>query len=127
LIEAWYRQQARQLIGERLAWYSRKHGFQFKKIRISGARTRWGSCSTTGTLSFTWRLVMAPIELIDYVVVHELVHTQIKNHSPAFWEALAVIMPDHKAHRAWFRTNGHTLTLDGFVNGYSPSPSTAGW
>ena len=117
LFEAWYRQQARQVINERLAWYAQKHGFEYKKIRIGGARTRWGSCSTTGTLSFTWRLVMAPLGMIDYVVVHELVHTRVRNHSPAYWAALAELIPDYKARRAWFHQNGHTLTLDGFVNG----------
>jgi len=116
LFETWYRQQARQVIGERLAWYAQEHDFQYNKIRIGGARTRWGSCSTTGTLSFPWRLVMAPLEMIDYVVVHELVHTRVRNHSPAYWDALAVIMPDYKPRRAWFHQNGHTLTLGGFVN-----------
>jgi predicted metal-dependent hydrolase len=95
-MEAWYR-QTRQVIGTRLTWYAHEHGFLYKKIRIGAARTRWGSCSTTGTLSFTWRLLMAPPEMIDYVVVHELVHIRTKNHSPAFWEALAAIMPDYKS------------------------------
>lgn len=117
VFETWYRGQARQLIGERVAGYAQNHGFQYKKIRIGGARTRWGSCSSSGTLSFTWRLVMAPLEMIDYVVVHELVHTRIRNHSSAYWEALAVIMPDYKPRRDWFHENGHTLSLDGFVNG----------
>ena len=117
LIETWYRGQARQVIGERLTWYAQMHGFEYKRLRIGGARTRWGSSSTTGTLSFTWRLVMAPVEMIDYVVAHELVHTRVRNHSPAYWAALAAIMPDYKLRRDWFNKNGHTLTLDGFVNG----------
>jgi predicted metal-dependent hydrolase len=117
VFETWYRGQARQLIGERVAWFAGQHGFQYMKIRISGARTRWGSSSTSGTLSFTWRLVMAPLEMIDYVVVHELVHTRVRNHSPAYWEALAAIMPDYKPRRDWFYQNGHTLTLDGFAKG----------
>ena len=113
LFEAWYRGQARQVIGERIAWYTARYSFQYKLIRISGARNRWGSNSTTGTLSFTWRLVMAPLEMIDYVVVHELVHTRVRNHSPAYWAALAEIMPDYKLRRDWFHKNGHTLTLVG--------------
>jgi hypothetical protein len=111
LFEAWYRGQARQVIGERVAWYAQQYGFHYGKIRIGAARTRWGSCSTSGTLSFTWRLVMAPLEMIDYVAAHELVHTRVRNHSPAFWEALAVVMPDYKARRAWFHQHGHTLAF----------------
>lgn len=125
LIEAWYRGQARPVISERAAWYAQQHGFQYKKIRIGGARTRWGSSSTTGTLSFTWRLIMAPLEMVDYVVVHELVHTRVRNHSPAYWAALAELMPDYKSKRAWFHQNGHTLTLDGFIDGHKPTPSPA--
>lgn len=124
--EDWYRKQARQVISERLAWYAQKHGFEYKKVRISGARTRWGSSSTSGTLSFTWRLVMAPLEMIDYVVAHELVHTRVRNHSPAYWAALAEIMPDYKPRRDWFHQNGHMLTLEGFVSEHSSMPSTAG-
>lgn len=117
LIEAWYRGQARQVISERVIWYARQHGFHYNKIRISGARTRWGSSSTTGTLSFTWRLVMAPLEMIDYVVLHELAHTRVRNHSPAYWAALAELLPDYKRRRDWFHKNGHKLTLDGFERG----------
>jgi hypothetical protein len=107
--EAWYRGQARKLISERVAWYAQQHGFHYKKIRIGAARTRWGSSSTTGTLSFTWRLIMAPLDMIDYVVVHELVHTRVRNHSPAYWQALAEIMPDYKSRLDWFYKHGHTL------------------
>ncbi len=117
LVEAWYRGQARQVITERVVWYAKQHGFHYKKIRISGARTRWGSSSTTGTLSFTWRLVMAPLEMIDYVVLHELAHTRVRNHSPAYWAALRELMPDYKIRQAWFHKNGHELTLDGFERG----------
>ena len=112
LIEAWYRGQARQVISERVVWYAKQHGFHYNKIRISGARTRWGSSSTSGTLSFTWRLVMAPLEMIDYVVLHELAHTRVRNHSPAYWAALRELMPDYKSRRDWFYNNGNSLSLD---------------
>jgi predicted metal-dependent hydrolase len=88
------------------------NGFAWKQIRISSARTRWGSCSTTGNLSFTWRLVLAPLEVIDYVVIHELVHTTIKNHSPAFWHRVAEIMPGYKQQVTWLKRNGRFLSLD---------------
>ena len=109
---AWYREQARRVISERVAWYAARTGLTgCKRIQISSARTRWGSCSSTGTLSFTWRLVMAPLPVIDYVVVHELVHLQEKNHAKRFWNKVAQIMPDYKKKVAWLKENGRKLTL----------------
>jgi predicted metal-dependent hydrolase len=107
----WYRVQAARRISERVVFYAQEHKFSYRKVRISSARTRWGSCSTAGTLSFTWRLVLAPLQVIDYVVLHELLHTRIKNHSPDFWLKLAEIMPDYKRHLAWLKKNGRFLTL----------------
>jgi predicted metal-dependent hydrolase len=109
---AFYKQEAARVLAERVQLYAARHGFQVQKIRISSARTRWGSCSARGTLSFTWRLVMAPLEVIDYVVVHELVHLRVRNHSKAFWAAVAEIMPSYKQPRLWLKRHGHTLSLD---------------
>jgi hypothetical protein len=109
----WYKQQALKVFTERVAHYSLQNGFRFQKIRISSARTRWGSCNPKGSLSFTWRLVLAPLEAIDYVVVHELAHTQIPNHSKNFWARVAEVMPDYKKRLAWLKKNGRFLTLDG--------------
>lgn len=107
----WYKAQARTVISERVAFHAKLNKFTYQKIHISSARTRWGSCSANGTLSFTWRLVMAPLEILDYVVVHELVHTQIKNHSRKFWQGLAEILPEYKTHVRWLKQNGKYLTL----------------
>ncbi|MEZ0394937.1 MAG: SprT family zinc-dependent metalloprotease [Anaerolineales bacterium] len=109
----WYRARAAEVLAERVEALARQHGFALKKVRITSARSRWGSCSPTGTLSFPWRLVMAPPAVIDYVVVHELVHLDIKNHSPAFWARVGEILPDYKKHVAWLRRNGRRLTLGG--------------
>jgi predicted metal-dependent hydrolase len=109
----WYKVEARKVISNRVKLQAQENGFSWHKLRISSARTRWGSCSSRGSLSFTWRLVMAPLDVIDYVVVHELVHTRIKNHSPAFWQRVAEIMPDYKKHVNWLKKNGRTLSLDG--------------
>jgi hypothetical protein len=86
-----------------------KHGLRYQNIRISSARTRWGSCSSRGTLSFTYRLIMAPAEVVDYVVMHELVHTQIKNHSKIFWNKVGELMPDYRNRLAWLKKNGKFL------------------
>ena len=113
LFEKWYKAAARKVLTERVRFYAQKFGLKYQTIRISSARTRWGSCSSRGALSFTWRLVMAPLEVVDYVVVHELAHLRVQNHSAAFWVEVAQMMPDFKRQRDWLKKNGRFLTLDG--------------
>ena len=108
----WYKKQAAEIISARVDDYVSQQGFSFTKFGITGARTRWGSCSHKGSLNFSWRLVMAPMEIIDYVVVHELVHTRHHNHSREFWVAVAQIMPDYRQRRSWLKQNGYLLTRD---------------
>lgn len=111
LFEKWYKAAARKVLTERVRFYAQKFGLKYQKIRISSARTRWGSCSSRDTLSFTWRLVMAPLEVVDYVVIHELAHLRHPNHSAAFWAEVAGMMPDYKRQRDWLKKNGRFLTL----------------
>ena len=113
IFEAWYKVHALKVISERVLVLAAQHGYQFEKIRITSARTRWGSCSSRGTLSFTWRLVMAPLEAVDYVVIHELTHLKIKNHSPVLWAEVARLMPSYKRGHDWLKKNGHLLTISG--------------
>ncbi|MCX7883200.1 MAG: M48 family metallopeptidase [Brevinematales bacterium] len=96
LMEQWYRQQAHLLLTERVAYYAKRYGFSYTGVRISSATKRYGSCSPQNHLSFTWKLVLLPLDLIDYVVVHELVHTREKHHQKDFWKNVAFIMPDYK-------------------------------
>ncbi len=107
----WYREQARRIFSERVAYYAAHARLSYQSIRISSARTRWGSCSARASLSFTWRLVMAPLPVIDYVIVHELVHTRVRNHSRAFWDEVKTILPGYKNQIGWLKTNGAYLTL----------------
>jgi len=109
----WYKTQARDVISNQVDRQARRLALSFKNIRISSARTRWGSCSANGTLSFTWRLVLAPMDIIDYVVIHELIHLKIRNHSPKFWKTVAEVMPEYKSCVSWLRKNGRMLSLDG--------------
>jgi predicted metal-dependent hydrolase len=111
VFEAWYKKQARKVFTERVELFAREYGFKVGKIRLSSARTRWGSNSNKGTLSLTWRLVMAPLEVIDYVVVHELCHLRELNHSKAFWAEVGKILPDYKKRRKWLKENGAKLRL----------------
>lgn len=107
----WYKERAMEVLSERVEWYGSKIGVDVKQVKITSAKSRWGSCSAKGTLSFPWRLVMAPVPVIDYVVVHELVHTTIKNHGEIFWNTLKGIVPDYKQRIEWLELNGHTLKI----------------
>jgi hypothetical protein len=107
----WYKNKAKDVLSERVAWYSKKSGIIVKQIKITSANSRWGSCSAKGTLSFPWRLVMAPVPVIDYVVIHELIHVVEKNHSKDFWDKVHVLMPDYKLKIEWLEINGHILKI----------------
>jgi len=103
----WYKGRAYEKISERVKWYAQKRGFKYNKINITNAQKRWGSCSCLNNLNFSWRLIMAPLSVIDYVVVHELVHLVEKNHSRAFWNKVKMLMTDYKKHQEWLKRNGH--------------------
>jgi predicted metal-dependent hydrolase len=107
----WYKEQAYAVISDRVKIFSDQYGFAPKRVRISSAKTRWGSCSPDGTLNFTWRLVMAPLDVVDYVVVHELVHLRVKDHSEKFWREVEKVLPEYRVQRTWLRTHGEKLTL----------------
>jgi len=111
LFFVWYRKKASEIIPPRVEHYSRLHSIPYKKINISWAASRWGSASSQGTLSFSWRLVMAPISVIDYVVVHELAHLVEQNHSRRFWDRVSEMYPTYQKARQWLLDNGHRLTL----------------
>lgn len=111
VFERWYRAQAKQILTERVRLYAGQHGLQYKKIGITSARTRWGSCSANGSLNFSWRLILAPLAVVDYVVVHELAHTVFHNHSQRFWKKVEAIMPDYKERRKWLQKDGRQLML----------------
>lgn len=109
VFERWYREQARQLLSARVEFFARQHKFHYQGIRITAARTRWGSCSVTGALSFSWRLILTPSAVVDYVVVHELVHTLVHNHSQQFWHRVRTILPEYQEHRRWLREHGRQV------------------
>lgn len=111
IFEKWYREKGRVYFEERIRSLAARNGFRFKKFRLSSARTRWGSCSARGTISLNWRLVLAPPEIIDYVIIHELAHTREKNHSRTFWDLVAGQMPDFRQRRRWLKQNGYRLNL----------------
>lgn len=110
-LEYWYREQARAILSERVRYFEPAMGVRHARIAIRDQKTRWGSCSSRGNLNFNWRLVMAPLSVIDYVVIHELAHLVELNHTPRFWEMVERHCPDHREHRRWLRENGARLAL----------------
>jgi len=111
LMTAWYQEQARRILPERTILYASKTGLSYEKVRITDARKRWGSCSSSGNINLAWRLVMAPLEIIDYVIVHELSHREEQNHSSRFWEQVARIIPEYRSRRGWLNEHGFLLNL----------------
>ncbi|MEL7609399.1 MAG: SprT family zinc-dependent metalloprotease [Bacillota bacterium] len=108
----WYKLEARRVMEERLSLYCARMGVSCRAFRLSGARTRWGSCSASGGISLNWRLVAAPVNVIDYVVVHELSHLFYLDHSAAFWKTVEQALPDYRRLRAWLKE--HQALLECF-------------
>jgi predicted metal-dependent hydrolase len=110
-LERWYRKRARAEVEPRLDAACARAGTTYTRLQIRGQRTRWASCSSSGAMSFNWRLLLAPAEILDYVVEHEVAHLQLLDHSPRFWRLLASRCPDWREHEAWLRRHGHALKL----------------
>ena len=111
LFVQWYKREAKEKIVGRIEYYSHRLHLFPKGIRITNARSRWGSCSRDNRLSFSWRMIMASLTAIDYILIHELVHIREKNHSKRFWTTLESILPDYRKHRLWLKENGHLLQV----------------
>ena len=97
--QAWLMRQAKRVFAERLAVFAPQLGVSYKVLRLSSAGTRWGSASADGTIRLNWRLIHLKMDMIDYVVVHELSHLRHMDHSPQFWDVVASVMPDHMDRR----------------------------
>jgi predicted metal-dependent hydrolase len=108
-IETWYRRAAATHAAARLAYFAPLVGRAARKLVIRAQRTRWGSCSARGTISLNWRLMQAAPEILDYVVVHELCHLLVPNHSTRFWAEVARVLPDWRRRRAELRQFGRSL------------------
>jgi predicted metal-dependent hydrolase len=108
---SWYKKKAKQHLRQRVDFFSRELKPREKSVKITSAEKRWGSCSAEDNLSFSFRLIMAPPAIIDYVIVHELMHIKEKNHSPKFWKLVEAIVPEYKTHRSWLKENNHRFIL----------------
>jgi predicted metal-dependent hydrolase len=110
-LEGWYRRRARLEVAPRLDAACARAGARYTRLSIRAQRTRWASCSSTGAMSFNWRLLLAPPEILDYVVEHEVAHLEVLDHSDRFWRLLGSRVPAYREHERWLRRNGPALRL----------------
>lgn len=106
-----YKEFALKYIQERIEFYLSKFNHIPKEIRVKEQKRRWGSCTGDNKLLFNWKIIMAPKEVIDYLVIHEMSHMEHKNHSKDFWNSVGEILKDYKSYRIWLKENGVTLEL----------------
>ena len=108
-LHRWLVDQARTALDERTIWHARRLGLHPRRITVRDQSTRWGSCSSTGALSFSWRLILAPSFVLDYVAAHEVAHLQQMNHGPRFWALVRKAIPDYRDAKQWLDVYGMDL------------------
>ncbi len=108
-MESWLRHHAKSHLAKLTREYAQQIGQKANRVSVREVISRWGSCSSTGNISYSWRLIFAPIEVSNYVCAHEVSHLKEMSHSPKFWEAVHSLCPDFALHRQWLKKNGHTL------------------
>lgn len=108
-VGAFLKTRARDRLAQASDLYAARLGRRYGKITLRDTRSRWGSCTSQGDLMYSWRLIMAPPAVLDYVAAHEIAHLAQMDHSPAFWAVVEQLYPDHAACRRWLRTHGETL------------------
>jgi predicted metal-dependent hydrolase len=109
LLTGWYREEARAILTAEVCHWATALGVTYARLTIRDSRSRWGSCSSRGGLNFSWRLVLAPPAVLEYVVIHELAHRRELNHSPRFWAIVAAHCPDYRLQQRWLREHGARL------------------
>jgi len=105
----WYKKHAEKKINERLPYLALKLGKQPTIVQIKDQKHRWGSCSLSGVIRFNWKIIMAPVSVMDYLITHELCHLIYPNHSTSFWEKVQTIIPDYKIKRNWLKEHNFTI------------------
>jgi len=108
-LKTWYKNKFKEVAVPRLFYFAEKHNLQVNQVRIKEQKTLWGSCSSRNNINLNFLLIMAPLKVIDYVIIHELAHTIHKNHSVNFWNAVEEIMPNYKEAKRWLKENGYRL------------------
>lgn len=110
-LELWYKSRGMKKLRERVSLYAKRLDLKPTAISVKEIRSQWGSCTSKGEIAFNWKIAIAPISIIDYVVAHELCHLIHHNHSKDYWKLLQSVLPDYKERKEWLRVNGSLLTL----------------
>jgi len=111
LLIDWYREHAQQRLAEKTGRYAGMIGVRPRSMRLKSCKSRWGSCSAKGDISYNWCIILAPHRIVDYVVVHELCHLLEPNHSPRYWKHVERHVPDYRERREWLKMNGAQILL----------------
>lgn len=108
---AWYRSHAEKIIKERIERYQSRFSQTVTGIRVMDLKYRWGSCTAAHRLNFHWKMILTPMRIVDYIVVHEMAHMVEKNHTPEFWHIIALVLPDYETRKDWLDKNGKDLDI----------------
>ncbi|AHF05850.1 hypothetical protein DESME_01200 [Desulfitobacterium metallireducens DSM 15288] len=111
ILGQWLKRKAREVFQTKLDQVSAQMGVSYKAFRLKEQKTRWGSCSSKGNINLNWRVILAPEQVIDYLIIHELAHLKHMNHSPSFWDVVGQYCSDYDVCRHWLKVNGDRLTL----------------
>lgn len=112
LFKAWYMKQALQKIEPLAKMYAKSLGVKYNEFKTSEMKYRWGSCTPNNNIIFNWRIIKAPMYVLEYLVAHELVHLIEDNHTPRFWNILSIQVPNYQKAKNWLKVNGHLLEVD---------------
>jgi predicted metal-dependent hydrolase len=112
LFRDWYLQKAREKIIEKATCHAKNLGVEYGEVKVSDLRFRWGSCTPKNNLNFNWRLIKAPLPVVEYVIVHELAHLIEENHTPKFWSIVKTQLPRYREAKDWLKENGNLLEVD---------------
>ncbi|GAA3320995.1 hypothetical protein GCM10020331_034250 [Ectobacillus funiculus] len=112
LFKTWYLEHGKAKVQSRLKLYCAKMGVTPNDVQLKEQRMRWGTCTSEGNIYLNWRIIMSPMSIVDYVLVHELAHLKYMNHSNEYWNFVGSILPDYAQRKEWLRINGPTLTLE---------------
>jgi len=107
----WYREHARTILENRVNRYKDRFAAQPTDLKVLDLKYRWGSCSQDGTLNFHWKTILAPMTVVDYIVVHEMAHLIEHNHTPEFWDLVGMVLSDYEKRKGWLERNGKYLDI----------------
>jgi len=112
VFQRWYKDMAKILLTDKTHSYAKQAGLTVNSVKITSAKKRWGSCNSKGNIHYSWRLILAPPHVVDYVVAHEVAHLKEMNHSRAFWSLVQCLYPKYKESKKWLKDHGHTLDVE---------------